>query len=74
MLYNIMDISGNECIHCIIADYIDIDEDRSEQIFYCEKCFTTFRIEDMQMYNTISPDSITIIPKEENLQFDSENQ
>ena len=37
-----MDISGNDCIHRIIIDYIDIDPDRSTQIIYCEKCFLTF--------------------------------
>lgn len=37
-----MDISGNDCIHRIVVDYIDIDPDRSRQIIYCEKCFWTF--------------------------------
>lgn len=37
-----MDISGNECIHRVVVDYIDIDPDRSQEIVYCEKCFYTF--------------------------------
>ncbi len=36
-----MDISGNECDHEIVVDYIDIDPDRSQQIIYCEKCYKT---------------------------------
>jgi len=30
----------NKCNHKIIPDYIDIDPDRSKQIFYCEYCNT----------------------------------
>jgi len=30
------------CSHHIVEDYIDIDPDRSKQIFYCELCETTF--------------------------------
>ena len=37
-----MDISGNECIHRVVMDYIDIDPDRSQEIVYCDKCFFTF--------------------------------
>lgn len=37
-----MDISGNECCHEIVVDYIDIDPDRSQQIIYCQKCECTF--------------------------------
>lgn len=36
-----MDISGNECDHEFVVDYIDIDPDRSQQIIYCEKCYKT---------------------------------
>lgn len=36
-----MDISGNECDHAFVVDYIDIDPDRSQQIIYCEKCYKT---------------------------------
>ena len=31
-----------DCSHNIIEDHIDIDPDRSQQIFYCTECFTTF--------------------------------
>ena len=31
-----------ECEHSIIDDLIDIDPDRSEIIYYCEKCYTCF--------------------------------
>ena len=30
------------CYHHIIMDYIDIDLDNSQQIFYCELCEKTF--------------------------------
>lgn len=30
------------CSHHIVDDYIDIDPDKSQQIFYCELCQTTF--------------------------------
>lgn len=30
------------CSHHIIMDYIDIDLDNSQQIFYCELCEKTF--------------------------------
>jgi hypothetical protein len=30
------------CSHHIIEDLIDMDPDRSKQIFYCTKCFATF--------------------------------
>ena len=30
------------CSHRIVMDYIDIDPDRSVQIFYCELCQKTF--------------------------------
>jgi hypothetical protein len=30
------------CSHYIVIDYIDIDPDKSKQIFYCELCETTF--------------------------------
>ena len=33
---------GHICNHKIVSDIIDIDPDRSKQIFYCEKCETTF--------------------------------
>ena len=36
------------CSHHIVEDYIDIDPDRSKQIFYCEVCKKTFH-----------PDSVT---------------
>jgi hypothetical protein len=36
------------CSHRIVMDYVDIDPDRSKQIFYCELCEKTFH-----------PDSIT---------------
>jgi hypothetical protein len=56
-----MDISGNECIHRVVVDYIDIDPDRSQQIVYCEKCFYTIL-------------SKTDEIKQPLLQSDSENQ
>jgi hypothetical protein len=28
-----------QCSHHIIEDYIDIDPDRSKQVFYCEFCY-----------------------------------
>jgi hypothetical protein len=31
-----------ECVHSIIDDLIDIDPDRSEIIYYCEKCYMCF--------------------------------
>ena len=37
------------CSHNIIEDYIDIDPDKSKQIFYCDKCFTCFQIEDIKI-------------------------
>jgi len=37
-----MNNSEDECEHCIIMDLIDIDPDRSQIIYYCEKCMTTF--------------------------------
>jgi hypothetical protein len=30
------------CSHNIVMDYIDIDLDKSKQIFYCELCKKTF--------------------------------
>jgi hypothetical protein len=32
----------SDCSHNIIEDYIDIDPDRSKQIFYCTLCLTSF--------------------------------
>ena len=57
-----MDVSGNECSHSIIEDYIDIDSDKSQQIFYCEKC--------MQTFCSITPVAI----KQPNRQSGSEHQ
>lgn len=38
-----MDISNNICLHDkIVEDWIDLDIDKSKQIFYCECCFLTF--------------------------------
>ena len=34
------------CSHNIVEDYIDINPDDFIQIFYCNKCFTTFGFED----------------------------
>jgi hypothetical protein len=31
----------NNCQHCLVGDYIDIDPDRSEYITYCSICLTT---------------------------------
>jgi hypothetical protein len=31
------------CRHCIVQDEIDIDPDVSRTIYYCSKCFCTFR-------------------------------
>ena len=28
------------CSHCFVMDWIDIDPDRSQVIWYCERCYT----------------------------------
>jgi hypothetical protein len=35
-------MTDTKCSHIIVEDYIDIDPDKSIQIFYCSKCFSTF--------------------------------
>ena len=37
-----IDKHNNCSLHEIIEDYIDIDLDRGQQIFYCHICFATF--------------------------------
>jgi hypothetical protein len=56
------------CSHNIIEDYIDIDPDRSKQIFYCIHCFKTFNgpisqiIQQITLYdNSQKPTDLTII-------------
>ena len=56
------------CSHNIIEDYIDIDPDRSKQIFYCIHCFETFTgpisqiIQQITLYdNPQKPTDLTII-------------
>ena len=43
---NILEIVNNyinkNCLHKIVIDSIDIDPERSETIYYCEKCEKTF--------------------------------
>lgn len=34
------------CSHNIVEDYLDINPDDVKQIFYCNKCFTTYGFED----------------------------
>uniref|UniRef100_A0A6C0KTL1 Uncharacterized protein n=1 Tax=viral metagenome TaxID=1070528 RepID=A0A6C0KTL1_9ZZZZ len=33
---------NNNCVHCYCEDYIDVNENTSKPIKYCEKCWTTF--------------------------------
>jgi len=33
---------NNNCVHSIIMDSIDIDPERSQTIYYCEKCEKMF--------------------------------
>lgn len=41
------------CSHTIVSDYIDIEPDRSVQIFYCSICFNTiFDKDDISGNNT----------------------
>ena len=42
------------CSHKIVEDLVDIDPDKSQQIFYCENCYKTFTIEEKNAY-TVDP-------------------
>ena len=60
------------CSHQVVVDYIDVDPDTSQQIFYCEKCFATFcHKEYMEM--TLYDNSATESTQQTHLQH-SENQ
>lgn len=47
------------CIHTIIQDYIDIDPEKGQIIYYCNKCLSTFEKENntfiLQYENSGSP-------------------
>ena len=38
----VCDYINNNCVHSVIMDSIDIDAERSQTIYYCEKCEKTF--------------------------------
>lgn len=49
------------CAHKIIEDYIDIDPDRSRQVFYCEKCFATFSHKEYHQYTLYDKSEKTLV-------------
>jgi hypothetical protein len=63
------------CSHQVVVDYIDVDPDKSQQIFYCEKCFATFchkEYMEMTLYDN-SSNALTELTQE-NQQQHSGNQ
>jgi hypothetical protein len=39
---SILEYINTHCKHVLVEDCIDLDINKSKQIKYCEKCFTTF--------------------------------
>ena len=44
----------DNCSHNIIEDYIDIDADKTVQIFYCTICLETFDYKDINKENIVT--------------------
>ena len=62
----------SDCSHNIIEDYIDIDPDKSKQIFYCTLCLTSFCHKEVDVYRSqhiILYDTYDKESKQENRQY-----